>query len=196
MRYCPKTGLLKKSLLQNFEDSYLKTYCTLSAGLKEFNCNSRIPAVLSGMSNTGVISSTSGIGARSVQWQADIPGLTQLILRIGARGLKKVALAGVNVHTLSCLLMIGGCTPASTACRRALLRCRNAQRRESSGFTQWWKSVRVQILSQTNSSRLRQERMSSLYLPPVIRRARAFDINRTRLDGQHPTTVALRLQAR
>ena len=152
MRYCTKTELLKKSLLQNFEDSYLKAYC-----------NSRIPAVLSGMSNTGVVSSTSGIGARSVQWQADIPGLTQLILRIGARGLKKLALAGVNVHTLSCLLMIGECTPASTACRRALLRCRNAQRQESGGFTQWWKSVRVQILSQTDSSRLGQERMSSLY---------------------------------
>ena len=64
-------------------------------------------------------------------WQIDIPGLTQLIAGAGAQGLKELALAGVDVHTLGCMLSIGELVPATQEFRRDMVRVREKQRKQS-----------------------------------------------------------------
>ena len=68
--------------------------------------------------------------AGNVTWQVDIPSLSRLILGAGAQGLKQLALAGVDIHAVGCMLMIGEYTPASNTFRQSLNRCRQAQRAE------------------------------------------------------------------
>jgi hypothetical protein len=65
-----------------------------------------------------------------VSWQVDTTNLSQLILGAEGQGLKQLALAGVDVHAIGCVLMIGEYTPASTTFRQSLSRCRQAQRAE------------------------------------------------------------------
>ncbi|KAI9890801.1 MAG: hypothetical protein M1814_003585 [Vezdaea aestivalis] len=76
------------------------------------------------MANT--LQSTSG----APSWQVDIPNLSQLILGAGAQGLKQLALSGVDIHAIGCMLMIGEFTPTSDEFRKSLKRCREAQRSE------------------------------------------------------------------
>ena len=53
-------------------------------------------------------------------WQVDIPGLSQLIIGAGAHGLKQLALSGVDIHTIGCMLMVSELTPASQNFRNIL----------------------------------------------------------------------------
>ncbi|KAL8868420.1 MAG: hypothetical protein Q9174_005006, partial [Haloplaca sp. 1 TL-2023] len=66
-------------------------------------------------------------------WQVDIPGLSQLVLGVGAHGLKQLALSGVDIHTIGCLLMLSELVPASQSFRTNL----NARREKQRGQRQW-----------------------------------------------------------
>ena len=44
------------------------------------------------------------MSTRTVSWQVDIPGLVDLVGRVGAEGLKQLALSGVDIHTVGCVL--------------------------------------------------------------------------------------------
>ncbi|KAL8731528.1 MAG: hypothetical protein Q9166_003374 [cf. Caloplaca sp. 2 TL-2023] len=70
--------------------------------------------------------STSAVG-----WQVDLPGLSSLVLNMGAAGLKKFAQAGVDVHTLLCMGEIAEVCPASPEYRRDISICRQQQRKQS-----------------------------------------------------------------
>lgn len=66
-----------------------------------------------------------------VQWQVDLPGLSSLILNMGAAGLKKFAEAGVDIHTLLCMGEIAEVCPASLEYRKEINACRKQQRNQS-----------------------------------------------------------------
>ena len=63
-------------------------------------------------------------------WQVDIPGLSQLVMNVGVHGLKQLALSGVDIHTVGCMLMVGEMIPASQEFRQELNRRREKQRTE------------------------------------------------------------------
>lgn len=63
-------------------------------------------------------------------WQVDIPGLSQLVLNAGANGLKQLALSGVDIHTIGCMLMVSELVPVSQDFRHALNNSREKQRAE------------------------------------------------------------------
>ncbi|KAL8912973.1 MAG: hypothetical protein Q9172_007388 [Xanthocarpia lactea] len=65
------------------------------------------------------------------QWQVDLPGLSSLVLNMGAAGLKKFAQAGVDVHTLLCMGEIAETCPACPEYRREINLCRQQQRKQS-----------------------------------------------------------------
>lgn len=62
--------------------------------------------------------------------QVDLPALSQLILSVGTHGLKQLALAGVDLHSIGCMLMIAEYTPASSSFRRTIFHARASQRSE------------------------------------------------------------------
>ncbi len=66
-------------------------------------------------------------------WQVDIPGLSQLVMGAGAHGLKQLALSGVDIHTIGCMLMVSELIPASQDFRITL----NAQREKQRAKCQW-----------------------------------------------------------
>lgn len=66
--------------------------------------------------------------AQALQWQIDIPGLSQMLFSAGAHGLKQLALAGVDPHTIGCMLMIAEYTPSSQDFRTKLSKTREQQR--------------------------------------------------------------------
>lgn len=66
--------------------------------------------------------------SNDLNWQIDIPGLAQLLLRFGADGLKRLQLSGVDIHTVGCMLYLGEMTPASVAFRSKLQKVREIQR--------------------------------------------------------------------
>ena len=78
-------------------------------------------------SNTTIATSQGG----GVSWQADIPGLASLALTMGRSGLKKLAQAGVDFHTIVCMSEIAEKCPASIEYRREISECRQAQRSET-----------------------------------------------------------------
>jgi hypothetical protein len=82
------------------------------------------------MSSPGNALGTSAAGSPNVKWQIDIPGLSQLIVNLGASGLKQLAMAGVDVHSVGCLLLLANLTPTSIEYRRELNRVRELQRQE------------------------------------------------------------------
>ncbi|RSL96722.1 hypothetical protein CDV31_013326 [Fusarium ambrosium] len=82
----------------------------------------------------------------NVQWQIDIPSLSQMILRIGAEGLKSIQMSGVDVHTVGCLLGLGEITPASDTFRRKLVGYRHKQRSR-----RWFLNTVVEYGSGTNA---------------------------------------------
>ena len=63
-------------------------------------------------------------------WQVDVPGLSQLVMNVGVHGLKQLALSGVDIHTVGCMLMVGEMIPASQEFRQELNRRREKQRME------------------------------------------------------------------
>lgn len=69
------------------------------------------------------------VSAGPVQWQMDIAGLTGLFINAGAHGLKQIALAGVDPHTIGCLLMLGELSPICLEFRKRLNACRNEQKK-------------------------------------------------------------------
>ena len=71
------------------------------------------------------MSSGSGIG-----WQVDLPGLSALVLNVGAAGLKRFAQAGVDVHTLICMGEIAQVCPACPEFRKQISLCRQEQREQ------------------------------------------------------------------
>ncbi len=78
-------------------------------------------------SNTAI----AAAGGGGVSWQADIPGLASLALTMGRSGLKKLAQAGVDFHTIVCFSEIAEKCPASIEYRIEISECREAQRRET-----------------------------------------------------------------
>ena len=81
-------------------------------------------------------------GGAGVSWQADISGLASLALTLGKSGLKKIAQAGIDFHTILCMSEIAEKYPASI---EYISECRQAQRRE----TQWFYKV-VELGAGTN----------------------------------------------
>lgn len=75
----------------------------------------------------------------------DVAGLIQMFVNAGAQGLKQIALAGVDVHTLGALLTLGNLVPASNALRLNLNECRTKQRKSSS-----WIYKAIEIGGSTN----------------------------------------------
>ncbi|KAL8903786.1 MAG: hypothetical protein Q9171_007279 [Xanthocarpia ochracea] len=71
------------------------------------------------------------MSSSAVQWQVDLPGLSSLVLNMGAAGLKKFAQAGVDVHTLLCMGEIAETCPACPEYRREINLCRQQQRKQS-----------------------------------------------------------------
>ncbi|PVH75647.1 hypothetical protein DL98DRAFT_592915 [Cadophora sp. DSE1049] len=69
-----------------------------------------------------------------VSWQIDIPSLSQLIVNVGAYGLKQLALAGVDVHSIGCLLLISNSTPTRMEYRQELNKQRSLERSERKWF--------------------------------------------------------------
>lgn len=65
------------------------------------------------MLSPGSAVSPSAAGAANVQWQIDIPGLSELIVNLGAGGLKQLATAGVAVHSVGRLLLLDNFTPTT-----------------------------------------------------------------------------------
>ena len=84
-------------------------------------------------------------GGGGLSWQADIPGLASLALTLGSAGLKRLAQAGVDFHTIVCMGEIAEKCPASNEYRRELSECRQAQMKES----QWLYKV-VELGGATN----------------------------------------------
>jgi hypothetical protein len=80
-----------------------------------------------------------------VQWQMDIPALALLFVKAGAHGLKQIALAGVDVHTIGALLTLGNLVPASVEFRKRLDVCRTEQKRSKS-----WIYKTIEIGAATN----------------------------------------------
>lgn len=80
-----------------------------------------------------------------VQYQMDIVGLTQMFFKVGAHGLKQIALAGIDVHTIGALLTLGNLVPASVEFRRKLDICRTKQRKSFS-----WIYKTIEIGTSTN----------------------------------------------
>ncbi|KAL8689131.1 MAG: hypothetical protein Q9218_005128 [Villophora microphyllina] len=66
-------------------------------------------------------------------WQVDIPSLSNLVVSAGAHGLKQLALSGVDIHTLGCMLMVSELTPACQDFRLNL----NARREKQRGQRRW-----------------------------------------------------------
>ena len=83
------------------------------------------------MSSSNALTSGGGSG---VGWQVDISGLSSLILSLGAAGLKQFATAGVDIHTVGCMLKLAEICPASNEYRREIGSCRQEQRKQSMWF--------------------------------------------------------------
>lgn len=81
----------------------------------------------------------------NVSWQVDIPNLANLLVRIGAEGLKKLQSCGLDIHTVGCLLALGEITPASVTFRTELQRARQDERSQ-----RWWFYNVVEYGSGTN----------------------------------------------
>ncbi|KAL8665415.1 MAG: hypothetical protein Q9202_002308 [Teloschistes flavicans] len=66
-------------------------------------------------------------------WQVDIPSLSNLVASAGAHGLKQLALSGVDIHTLGCMLMVSELIPACQDFRLNL----NTRREKQRGERRW-----------------------------------------------------------
>jgi hypothetical protein len=75
----------------------------------------------------------------------DVPGLVRLILDTGAAGLKQLALAGVDPHTIGAILALGDLTPVCNEYRKKLSVCRTEQRKSN----KWIYNV-IEVGSATN----------------------------------------------
>ena len=78
-------------------------------------------------------------------WQVDVPSLTQLVMNIGAAGLKQLANSGVDIHTIACMLKVAELVPACHEFRRDLSTVRKKQREK-----QFWLYSVIEIGTATN----------------------------------------------
>lgn len=62
---------------------------------------------------TSTSNAMSGGPLGGISWQVDIPSLSQLVVSVGSHGLKQLALSGVDIHSISCMLMIAEYTLTS-----------------------------------------------------------------------------------
>ena len=85
----------------------------------------------------------AGSGAPSLQ--VDLVSLTNTLTNVGMRGLKQLTSAGVDLHSLGCMLMIAEFIPASTEFRRTMSRVRQQQRSDC-----YWYFKAVEIGSASN----------------------------------------------
>jgi hypothetical protein len=99
------------------------------------------------MASSGQPDNVLHLGPRSAggQWQVDIPSLAGIVTRLGAEGLKKLQMSGVDIHTLGCLLVLGEIAPASNEFRKKLQRSREEQRSQH-----WFIHTMVEYGSGTN----------------------------------------------
>lgn len=65
--------------------------------------------------------------------QVDLPGLAQMMMTMGAGGLKKLASSGIDIHTVGSMYALGQLAPACQDFRNRLHKARQEQRKE-----QWW----------------------------------------------------------
>jgi hypothetical protein len=94
---------------------------------------------------TSTSNAMSGGPLGGISWQVDIPSLSQLVVSVGSHGLKQLALSGVDIHSIGCMLMIAEYTPCSSDFRRLLNRARSEQRAEH-----LWFHKMVEIGASTN----------------------------------------------
>jgi hypothetical protein len=99
----------------------------------------------SGIPRSNALTTSSIASSRPVSWQVDIPGLANLVARAGAEGLKQLALAGVDIHTIGCMLALGELTPASIEFRTRMQKQRREQQSQS-----WWLHAIVEYGAGTN----------------------------------------------
>ena len=71
------------------------------------------------------------MSSSAVGLQVDLPGLSSLFLNLGAAGLKKIAQAGVDLHTLLYIGEIAEMCPACLEYRKEINTCRQNQRKET-----------------------------------------------------------------
>ena len=83
------------------------------------------------LGSSKVSSGSEKMSRNPVQWQVDLPGLSSLVANMGIAGLKKLAQAGVDVHTLICMGEIAEVCPASHEYRKEINACRQQQRKQS-----------------------------------------------------------------
>ena len=81
----------------------------------------------------------------TVGWQIDIGGLTSLMLKLSAAGLKQLAMAEVDLHAIGCMWKIAEICPASNEYRSKMSNCRQEQRSQST-----WLYKIVEVGSATN----------------------------------------------
>ncbi|KAK3395739.1 hypothetical protein B0T20DRAFT_455578 [Sordaria brevicollis] len=65
--------------------------------------------------------------------QVDLTGLAQMMMTMGAGGLKKLASSGIDLHTVGSMYALGQLAPACQDFRNRLHKARQEQRKE-----QWW----------------------------------------------------------
>ncbi|CCC06299.1 hypothetical protein SMACR_00516 [Sordaria macrospora] len=65
--------------------------------------------------------------------QVDLTGLGQMMMTMGAGGLKKLASSGIDIHTIGSMYALGQLAPACQDFRNRLHKARQEQRKE-----QWW----------------------------------------------------------
>ncbi|KAI5463578.1 hypothetical protein BGZ63DRAFT_462815 [Mariannaea sp. PMI_226] len=94
----------------------------------------------------GNITASVSESQASPQLQIDIPSLSQMVLRLGADGLKRIQMSGVDLHTIGCLVALGEVTPASATFRKKLLACRRDQRSR-----RWFLNAVLEYGSGTNT---------------------------------------------
>jgi hypothetical protein len=69
-----------------------------------------------------------------------------MIRKIGAEGLKKIQMSGVDIYAIGCLLTLGEITPASDTFQKKLVGCRREQRSR-----RWFINAVVEYGSSTNA---------------------------------------------
>ena len=49
----------------------------------------------------------SEVSLEASSWQVDIPKLAEVVMSLGAEGLKRIQLSGVDIHTIGCIEALG-----------------------------------------------------------------------------------------
>ncbi|KAL8992695.1 MAG: hypothetical protein Q9188_007522, partial [Gyalolechia gomerana] len=128
-----KTGLQKLARWFSFDELQFMARCKLGYNLNDmaFGASPIVYLDIEKSQQSMKESSKASIMSSPVGWQVDLPGLSSLVMSMGAAGLKKIAQAGVDIHTLLCMGEIAEICPASLEYRREINNCRQKQRKQS-----------------------------------------------------------------